>query len=211
MEEEIRFFEELTPVKKHAVLFFVVDTSESMFEDKISAVNSVMNEILLHIKYLSRESMECEVMIAVMQFSSRASWLYDHPIPVEDFQWNELQTGGVASFGDACKQLNEKLSKEKFMNSPIPPLAPLIVLFSDGHYSDDFSTHLAELKGNAWFKHGRKVAVAIGDDADIGTLSEFTGEIKAVGNIKEINSIMGKLRCIKLGTPIKRKKNGGDF
>lgn len=180
MPEGSIFNEAVKPVKRQMVLFFLVDTSGSMGGAKIGAVNSAIEEVLPELQDISRNSAEGEIKIAVLQFSSKASWLYESPIPVEQFRWNELHAAGTTAFGDACKELNDKLSKDKFMQSATASFAPAFILLSDGLPDRGYEDNLAKLKKNGWFKIGLKSAVAIGDDADVGLLTEFTGNSETV-------------------------------
>lgn len=98
----------------------------------------------------------------------------------EDFTWSFLTADGLTDFGEACKQLNEKLSRKAFMGDVAGSFAPAIFLLSDGEPTDEYASSLAKLKENNWFKKAIKVAVAIGEDANRDVLAEFTGNKEAV-------------------------------
>ena len=162
-------------------LFFLVDTSGSMFGSKIGAVNTAIEEVIPEIKKISDENADAEIKIAALEFSSGARWLTPNgPIEADQFRWNDLTAEGVTDLGEACKTLNEKLSTKAFMKEATGSFAPAIFLLSDGEPTDDWKKYLAELKQNNWFKASVKVAIAIGDDANQDVLKEFTGTIEAV-------------------------------
>lgn len=166
--------------RRTMVLFFVVDISGSMSGAKIGAVNSAIEEVLPELKDISESNADAQIKIAVLTFSTGASWLYNAPIEAENFRWNYLNAGGVTDLGEACMQLNEKLSRNAFMNDVTGSFAPAIFLMSDGEPTDNYQYGLSKLKENNWFKKAIKAAVAIGDDVNKAVLSDFTGTSEAV-------------------------------
>jgi len=166
--------------RKTMVLFFVVDTSGSMSGSKIGTVNTTIHEILPELKDISEENADAQIKIAALQFSSGAQWLYDKPIEADSFHWNDLNAGGITDFGEACKMLNQKLSRSAFMQDTVGSYAPVIILLSDGEPTDNYKKELDNLKTNNWFKAAIKIAIAIGDDANQEILKEFTGNIECV-------------------------------
>ena len=173
---------ETVPIpRKTMVLFFMVDTSGSMMGSKIGEVNSAIEEVIPELRELSESNADAQIKIAVLEFSSGARWLTtDGPIEAENYFWNDLNAGGVTDLGDACLQLNEKLSVKAFMREATGSFAPAIFLLSDGGPTDDYKKGIDALKQNNWFKKAIKVAVAIGGDADKSVLEEFTGSGEAV-------------------------------
>jgi uncharacterized protein YegL len=163
------------------VLFFLVDTSGSMTGDKIGAVNEAIREVIPEIKDISAENADAQIKIAVLDFSSGASWLYEQPIESDQFVWNNLEAGGLTEMGVAFKMLNEKFSVSKgFMADATGSYAPAIFMMSDGAPTDDYKKELEVLRKNKWFKVAIKVAVAIGSDANVDILKEFTGNDECV-------------------------------
>ena len=165
-------------VKRQMVLFFVVDTSGSMQGTKIGAVNTAIREVLPELK--DAGGADIDLKVACLTFSSGCQWMYPTPIASDSFQWTTVDADGVTDLGAACRELNDKLSKNGFLKAPSGSVAPVIFLLSDGEPTDDFESGINLLQQNNWFKHGIKVAVAIGDDANKDILAKFTGNIEAV-------------------------------
>ena len=165
-------------VKRQMVLFFVVDTSGSMQGTKIGAVNTAIREVLPELK--DAGGADIDLKVACLTFSSGCQWMYPTPIASDSFQWITVDADGVTDLGAACRELNDKLSKNGFLKAPSGSVAPVIFLLSDGEPTDDFESGINLLQQNNWFKHGIKVAVAIGDDANKDILAKFTGNIEAV-------------------------------
>ena len=162
------------------VLFFLIDTSGSMYGDKIGKVNTAIDEIVPEIKKISSENADAQIKVATLEFSTGARWMCDSPVAAEDFRWTFLDAEGLTDLGEACYQLNSKLSRNAFMSDATGSFAPAIFLLSDGEPTDDYQHGLQKLKENNWFKKAIKVAIAIGDDANKDVLKDFTGNIEAV-------------------------------
>ena len=198
--------------RKTMVLFFMVDTSGSMAGSKIGAVNSAIEEVIPELKDISESNADAQIKVAVLEFSSGATWLTKSgPIEAENFVWNDLDASGVTDFGDACSQLNEKLSTKGFMQEATGSYAPVIFLLSDGGPTDDYKKGLEKLKQNNWFKKAVKVAVAIGNDADKDVLKEFTGTIEAVLEVHNAAALkkMIKFVSVRASEVVSKSSNAG--
>ncbi len=170
---------EPTP-RKTMILFFVLDTSGSMYGCKIGQVNTAIEEIIPELQSLSDDNADAEIKVAVLEFASGVVWVTPQPIPITDFSWNYLNADGATSMGEAFLELADKLSVKKFMREATGSFAPAIFLMSDGAPTDDYRSGLDVLKQNNWFKAGIKIALAIGSDADLDVLTDFTGNKELV-------------------------------
>ena len=180
--------------RRTMVLFFMVDTSGSMYGDKIGSVNEAIREVIPEIKDISEENADALIKIAVLQFSSGAQWLCEKPVDSDQFVWNNLDVGGLTDMGEAFKTLNEKLSRNQFMADAIGSYAPAIFMMSDGEPTDDYKKGLEELRKNKWFKVAIKVAVAIGADANTDILKEFTGNEECVLTVRSPQALRKMIR-----------------
>lgn len=180
------YYDETTPAEvRTMVLFFVVDTSGSMAGEKIGTVNDAIRDVIPEIQDISENNADAEIKIATLTFSTGAQWICDEngeakPKKAEEYYWSDLNAGGTTSLGEACRQLNEKLSRNAFMNEVAGSYAPAIFLLSDGAPNDDYKSGLEKLKQNNWFKNAIKVAVAIGKEANKSVLADFTGDAESV-------------------------------
>jgi uncharacterized protein YegL len=161
-------------------IFFILDTSACMAGEKIEMLNREIEESIPIICELSYEN-EFQIKIAVLESSDYARWI-NTPIKVENFIWNHLDAGGNADLGTAFETLNDKLSIRAFMQDQ-KSFSPIIIFVSDGinlGAGEKPFTALKILKNNKWFKEGIRAAIAIGEDANIDLLAEFTGSKDAV-------------------------------
>ena len=159
--------------RKSLVIFFLIDTSGSMKGTKMGELNAVMEELIPEIRRVGEA--DTDVKIAVLTFSTNVMWMYSEPISIEDFEWTRLRADGVTSMGAAFKELNIRMSRNSFLNSPSLSFAPVIFLMTDGYPSDNYKEGLAELQQNSWYKYGLKTALGSGKEADDDMLAEFTG------------------------------------
>lgn len=172
--------------RKTMVMFFVLDTSGSMEGDKIGSLNDAMRDIMPDLQDISDSNADALIKIAVIDFASGTEWVTPLPQDLETFRWTNLEAGGCTDLGEACRELNSKLSRDQFLADKVGNYAPVIILMSDGEPTDDFSGGLKELKQNKWFQAAIKVAFAVGSDANKDQLAEFTG------NKELVIPIMGK-------------------
>lgn len=165
--------------RRQMSLFFIVDTSGSMDGEKIAAVNTAIREVLPEIAEISSENADAQIKVACLQFANDVQWLF-RPTDVEGMTWNDLRAEGMTSMGTAFNELNTKLSRKEFLDSPTGNFAPVLFLMSDGQPTDEYHISLDSLRENRWFQVAIRVAIAIGDDADKNILTEFTGNPELV-------------------------------
>lgn len=171
--------ETMPPAKKSMVIFFLVDTSKSMEGSKLDSLNKVMGEILPELIGVGEAG--TDVKIAVMSFSSGCEWVTPEPVLIEEYQrWENLRADGVTDLGEACEELNLKLSRNGFLRLPSLSYAPVIFLLTDGYPTDNYKKGFELLKKNRWFQYGLKIALAIGSNVDMDVLHEFTDDEELV-------------------------------
>ena len=180
------FNKEVEIVRPVFTIFFIIDTSACMAGERIAMLNIEMLETIPFVRNISIENPDIQIKIAVLESSNHARWITNGPIEVEQFVWICLDAGGNADFGAAFETLNDKLSRQAFMQSQ-SSFSPLIIFISDGinmNAGEKPFIALQMLKNNKWFKEGIKAAIATGNDANIDLLAEFTGSMDSVKKIK---------------------------
>lgn len=180
--------------KKSLVIFFLIDTSGSMKGTKMGELNTVMEELIPEIRRVGEA--DTEVKIAVLTFNTHVKWMYSEPINIEDFQWARLSASGVTSMGEAFKELNARMSRNSFLNSPSLSFAPVMFLMTDGYPSDDYKEGLGELSTNSWYKFGLKAALGIGNEANDEMLAEFTGSPDTVVHAYSGNQLAQMIKIV---------------
>ncbi len=152
---------------------WVADCSGSMSVDgKIQALNNAIREAIPHMQQVASENPNAQVMVRALAFSNGAKWHISQSVPVADFRWQDLKAEGVTDLGKALTMLAEQLDPEIM---PARALPPVLVLISDGQPTDNFDAGLKALLDQPWGKKAVRIAIAIGEDADLDVLQRFIG------------------------------------
>lgn len=182
---------EVAPAARRTMnMFFLVDVSGSMGGEKISAVNDAMRNVLPIVREIGENNADAEIKLSTMVFSNSPKWVDPEPVSANVYQWNDQTALGATALGAACEELNQKLShRHGVLKSASGSYAPVIILLSDGGPTDNFDAGLAKLSENAWFRHATRIAIAIGNDADVNVLKKFTDNIELVFRVHNIEAL----------------------
>lgn len=186
--------------KRVMPMFFIIDTSGSMEGKKIGSVNSAIEELLPDLRKLSDSQADSEIKLAVLKFSTGCEWVTPSLMALNAFDdWEPLESGGLTDLGAALQELNEKLSKNGFMDRGAASsgfYAPVILLLSDGDPTDDYNTPLKNLRENNWFKAALKIGIAIGEDANKDVLTRVTRNKELVFTANNIDGLRKAIKFI---------------
>ncbi len=152
---------------------WLADCSGSMAIDgKIQALNEAIKEIIPHMQTVAGENPNAEILVRAIKFSDGAQWHIATPVPVETFKWPLLSADGVTDMGKALSMVADQLKSPPMPDRMLPPV---LVLITDGQPTDDFSSGLKDLLNQRWGQKAVRIAIAIGDDADLECLQKFIG------------------------------------
>lgn len=188
-------------LKKVMPLIFMIDKSGSMIGEKIAAVNKSMADILPMLNEISTDNNDAKIKIGVMEFDHTPNWITPALIEPSSFNWVDITTNrGLTAFGEACKSLNEQLSRATMLNDPEGYNKPVIILLSDGEPTDAWNHHVEKLKNNKWFKLSQKFAIAIGHDAiskeNLEALYSFVGHKEGIMLAKDVESLKKMIQVV---------------
>lgn len=185
----------LPPAKKSMVLFFLVDVSSSMKGERINTMNQAMADVLPELIGVGGDN--TEVRVAVLAFGSGFEWITPEPMVLEEYQrWRSLEADGVTDLGAALVELNKKMSRKSFLQSPSLSYAPVVFLITDGYPTDNYKAGLETIRQNNWFKYGIKLALALGNGVDMKVLEEFTGDPELVVKANNLEEMKMLVRAI---------------
>ena len=178
-------------IKKVLPIIYVIDTSGSMSGERLATVNAAMRECEQVLRDKASDSPDNELKIGALTFSSGAEWLTKTGlVSLEDFYWNDAKAGGVTDLGAALNELNDKLSRSAFLKSETGCCVPVIIFMSDGCPTDSWEKSLAKISAeNRWFASARKIAIAIGEDADTDILKKLVGNVEAVVRSNDLETL----------------------
>ena len=159
---------------------WIVDVSGSMAGEKISALNFAIKEAMPEMLNAADENPNAKVLIRTLKFGVGAQWHVSQPTEVKDFKWVDLDASDNGTdMGKAMIELAKVLKMPPMEDRALPPV---LVLLSDGQPTDDFNKGLNVLMSEPWSKKAVRLAIAIGEDADLDCLQKFIGhpERKAI-------------------------------
>ena len=139
---------------------------------KIESLNFAIRNSLPYLKEAAAENPNAEVLVSAVKFSSGASWHVSNAVQVEQFDWVDLEANGVTDMGNALQLVAEQLDTE---NMPQRALPPFLVLISGSKPTDNVDVGLRALMDQPWGRKAVRVAVAVGNDADLTVLQRFIG------------------------------------
>ncbi|MCL2042505.1 MAG: hypothetical protein FWG89_00040 [Treponema sp.] len=168
---------------KTITFFFVVENSAAMKGLKLQTVNTALEHYTAVLQYYAAVKAQTEIRIALLTFAEDVQWLTEKPLAAESYVWSpiseaENDTETAVSLGPVFSELNQKLSKNVFMDSLSGALPPVIVMFSASPCPDNDATmqeSLRLLEKNNWDKNALKLAFAIGKTANCEVLEKWTG------------------------------------
>jgi uncharacterized protein YegL len=152
---------------------WILDTSSSMMGDKIQSLNFAIREAIQPMRDAAGDNPNAEVLVRVVTFSDGARWHLPTATPVNDFKWTDVTASGLTDMGKALRLVAEQLKMPPMSDRALPPV---LMMVSDGQPTDDFGSGLKELMALPWAQKAVKLAIAIGQDADINVLSKFMGQ-----------------------------------
>jgi uncharacterized protein YegL len=152
---------------------FLADCSGSMAGEKIETLNTAIREVIPHMRKVADENPHAQVLVRALAFSVGAQWHLSQPTPVDQFSWTDLDIPddcGGTDMGRAFQMVAGQLKMPPMSDRALPPV---LVLLTDGQPTDDAGSGLRELFAEPWGRKAVRIAIAIGDDADLGVLQKF--------------------------------------
>jgi uncharacterized protein YegL len=154
----------MTRSARRARVFFCIDCSGSMAGDRIEAVNDALRSTLKALPSAAESFADVEICVRVLAFADKPEW---RESPSADGFL--LVAGGETNMGAALRELGAALA----CGAAVHP--PAIILISDGLPTDDIQAGLAAFGRCAVGRGVRRIAIAVGADADLAVLQSFVG------------------------------------
>jgi uncharacterized protein YegL len=166
-------------------VFFVIDNSGSMANEKINALNTALREVTKLLPEVQAKTIDARIKVSLLTFSDDAKWMYNEAKPVEEFKWRDIEVEGGTNLGAAYEELYKKITsvEQGGMMPAIGGISPIIILLTDGEPTSPYKSSLTKLKSRGWFKVALKYGLFFGDDStgeSLVTLKEFTGTNETV-------------------------------
>lgn len=156
---------------------WLLDVSGSMaVAGKIQALNFALEETLPLLREDAADNPGAQMYMRVLTFATAPVWLFRDPVPIESFRWEPVAAvpQGLTELGSALMQLAEPMRELAAVGRGF---APAIVLVSDGKPTHatgpTFADGMAALMAEPWGQASIRMAVGIGEDADMDSLARF--------------------------------------
>ena len=149
---------------------WLVDCSGSMMGEKIQSLNYAIKQAIPDMQAAAEENPNAQLYVRAITFSDGAKWHVASPTPVQDFEWLDVEAGGLTDLGKALELVTTQLEMPPMPERALPPV---LVLLSDGQPTDMYEKSLNQLMSLPWGKKAVKLAIAIGSDADKEVLARF--------------------------------------
>ena len=143
---------------------WLVDGSGSMqAQGKIEALNTALRGSLPALQQVARDEPQASIYLNAIRFGDDARWLTERLTPALEFQWADVEPGGLTALGAALTMVGDALQPPLILHRALPPI---LVLITDGLPTDDFHAGLDHLLERPWGRRSMRLAVALGEDAN---------------------------------------------
>lgn len=180
--------------RKILPIIYVINTDSGMRGEPIDAVNEAMRESIKKLREISLENIAVDIQVAIVTYDIYPTWITKGLEGLEDFIWNNVETGRKSNLGLAIKTLDEKLDYCMGLFLYEKDYYPPVIIWMSGDTPiDDWKSELANALKNEIFKSAIKIAIAIGDYDYLETLltqitesNETVITVNAVSKLKDI-------------------------
>lgn len=180
--------------KRPIEAFFLLDCSGSMSGSKIGAVNQAMREVIPALRDVVNSQSGVAMNVTVMTFDSNVQVHTSH-VPVDEFYWSDVGTGGSTNTSGAIDQLCRELDISKMPRRGLPPVC---ILMSDGEADsiEDYMSSINNLNNIPWGKKAVRLAIAI-QTSEVAKqhLSAFSNHPEV--GVLEANNVLQLINMIK--------------
>jgi len=157
-------------------VIILADVSGSMGADgKIEALNQALKDMIE--SFAQEGRMNAEIQLCLITFGESVT---KHlPLsPAHSIKaFSRLDAAGRTPMGAAFDQVTALLEDQDLI--PSRAYRPVVILVSDGHPTDEIRRPFERLSSGERSQKATRLALAIGSDADLNFLQEFTNDIEA--------------------------------
>lgn len=153
-------------------IFLLLDTSNSMEGEKIQHLNEAVRTMLRSFSHLDKE---VEIQTTAITFNSTVETVFKAlpPSAALEFLAKDLEASGTTSMGQAISRVKGYIEDRSFVKGR--SYRPLVVLVSDGMPTDEVNEPISNLVSTGRSQKTLRLALSIGNDANINVLNQFIG------------------------------------
>ena len=150
-------------------VILLLDRSGSMGGEKISTLNSAVNEMIQSFKTAGQG--EVEINLGIISFGDGGASCDLKLQPVADINGIALQASGGTPMGMALRMAKDLIEDKEII--PSKGYRPAVVLVSDGAPNDDWEQPMNDFVGGGRSSKCERFAMAIGTSQDDPVLNRF--------------------------------------
>jgi len=171
---ELEQFERIPP--RDQVIFFVLDPTAGWNCTRINAINRAMSEVVFQLREIQDTCRETRTLkIAVLDAGNGVHWQSKMPVPVDEFEWEDLIVGsGPMNWELSLVELESQLSRNAMLHSTTGIGVPIIIFIANSFPCNNWIRGKEYLHNNKWFQHAIKCALT-----EDGSCADIFSEILA--------------------------------
>ena len=117
---------------------WLTDCSGSMsIEGKIQALNTAIHEAIPHMRKVSDENPNADILVRAVKFSNGAQWHVSQATPVTDFTWTDLES----------LILSSRAASEVDLPEPVAPVTKMMPFLSSAMVWKDLGRSSSSMVG----------------------------------------------------------------
>ena len=163
-------------------LYIIIDLSDSMKGQSIGSANDIAANIVLHFRDTVESNPLASGSVKVISVGDNAKLIANKD--AQSFEWNDVLCNGLSNIGEAYGIINSSI--DQFSNN-------IIVLISDGGFTDDYVASLASLMDTPAFIDATRISVAVGANYDAEQLEYFCGIPYNLVTADDIDKVMNMI------------------
>ena len=163
-------------------LYIIIDLSDSMKGQSIGSANDIAANIVLHFRDTVESNPLASGSVKVISVGDNAKLIANKA--AQSFEWNDVLCNGLSNIGEAYGIINSSI--DQFSNN-------IIVLISDGGFTDDYVASLASLMDTPAFIDATRISVAVGTNYDAEQLGYFCGVPHNLVTADDIDKIINMI------------------
>ena len=163
-------------------LYIIIDHSDSMKGQGIGSANDIAANIALHFRDTIESTPFASGSVKVISVGNNAQLIAN--TDALSFVWSDVLGNGLSNIGEAYDILNSSI--DEFSNN-------IVVLISDGGFTDEYVASLASLMDTPAFIDATRISVAVGANYDAEQLEYFCGIPYNLVTADDIDKVMNMI------------------